>query len=208
MSPSSNDAYVFGGRANAMSTSAGARSLSLLNEVRTGVVPSISQAYGDHRALAMQLANAVLSALGLRLPSIAWTQGDDAYALGNKIVIGNRLAQSLPLPALTQLILHEAGHVHEGHANVATGLILQALVQNGHLDPRAYNAMMRDEERVADVYAAIGAWMFDPGERPGLATWLAGLGHPETDTHPASRERAMMIEAIVRALDAALYSGL
>lgn len=182
--------------------------LPLLNELRTSTVPAISAQYGDHRRLAMQLADTVLSVFGLRLPPINWTAGDDAHALGQQITIGNRLAQSLSLPALTQLLLHEAGHVHEGHANIATGLILRSLVETGHLSPQMYNAMMRDEERVADVYAAIGAWMFDPHERPGMANWLLSLGHPQTDTHPSSRERAAMIQAIVRALDSAVYNGL
>jgi hypothetical protein len=155
----------------------------------------------------MQLANAVLGVFGLRMPNVSWTHGTDAYALGNQIVIGVELARSLSLPALAQLLLHEAGHVHEGHADVATGLFLRALVEQGHLSRSLYNAMMRDEERVADIYAAIGAWMFDPSDRPGLATWLDGLGHPTTDTHPASRERSMLIQAIVRALDDAVFNN-
>jgi hypothetical protein len=160
------------------------------------------------RDAAENLAQAVLQALNLHLPPIQWLpNSDDAYALGGRIYMGENLARQLSLPALAQILLHEAGHVHEGHADPSVNFFLAALRDNGYLSEAQYNRMMRDDERVADVYAAIGAWMFDPGERPAMGDWLVSHGHGMTATHPSGAERARNMQMIVAALDAALVAG-
>lgn len=163
---------------------------------------------GERLSAAVNLARGALAHLGLSMPEVRVVRGtQDAYASGHAIFIGSELARRTRVTTLAQILMHEAGHVHEGHSGIAGGL-LQALQQAGLVDRRTYNDLMRDEERVADVYAALGAWLFDPNRHePAIARWFAHLDARQSDTHPDSLERAFTVTLIVQALDALVHGA-
>jgi hypothetical protein len=174
--------------------------LALLVALGAGTPARASYAE-DQLADALNLSAAALTFFGLELPPVEVVPNDNnAYALNDTIYIGEQLLTSLSPEALAEIVLHEVGHIAEEHGvqDALTGY-LNAI---GLLPDDVYQEMVRDGERVADAYAAFGAWLFDPNpEWPAISEWLMQNYAPETPTHPDSAERALSVSLISTALD-------
>lgn len=154
------------------------------------------------------MADQVLEFLGVDLPNIVvLPQTYDAYAKDNIIYIGDQMIAARDTMTLSQILLHEAGHIYEGH----TGLIndvMDSLLSEGLLTAEQHSEILRNDELAADVYAAIGSWLLEPGvEVSSFSQYLDQRNEPPSDTHPSSEERIELVENIIDALTLAEASG-
>lgn len=158
---------------------------------------------GARKVLAERTAAAVFSAFGVPFPPVVWLPGsEEAYTQGGQIYMGERLAETLDVRTLSQILAHEAGHVHEGHTGPVNAL-LAAMHEAKLIPTEVYDAMMRDDEHVADMYGAVVAWMTGDHGAPGLAEWLGRMDMPQTASHPGSSDRIAGIQAMIGFLEAA-----
>jgi hypothetical protein len=165
-----------------------------------GVDPSASADLSDASAktdVATAMASAMMEALGTTLPPVVVVDGSNAAAQGDTIYVGKALIDSLDAITLAEIIGHEAGHVTEGHTGPEAAM-WDALRDAGVIPPEM--ADPKDDERVADVYAGLLAYLFDGRDEPGISTWLRSLNQDEDPTHPASGDRADAINTLVDAL--------
>lgn len=155
-------------------------------------------------AAAEEMARVGLSLFGVDLPPVHWAPGSDAaHATRQRITIGLNFARSVDVHALTQVLMHEAGHVLEGHVGVV-GQLVQGLYQAGAIDRSTYEALNHSDELSADVYSAVGAWLFDPDPHvPASARWHVDNDDAPSPTHPSSQNRAVLLTALYNGLNAA-----
>src|SRR5688572_2722 len=106
---------------------------------------------------ALQIASAAAAVMGVPMSPVQMIRGGNAYADGRRILFGAELAATLPVKTLAQILLHEAGHNHAGHANPATDFVVRLLLQGGVISERDYARHNHQMEFVADAYAAVGA---------------------------------------------------
>jgi uncharacterized protein YjbI with pentapeptide repeats len=170
---------------------------------RAGTDDDAPQTVEERLQQAIEIVREVLALMGLEMPDIVLApNSSDAHAQGTTITIGDQLVASLSVNALAQVLAHEAGHIYEGHTGLANSLI-QAMYEAGLLTTEQYNELMRNDERVADVWAAVTAWLTDPNDIAGFVEFLTALDEPESSTHPDSRERAQNVQALFEALNQA-----
>lgn len=147
---------------------------------------------------AIELAEEVLKQIGVPMPPVHIVPGTtDAFTRADGIFLGDRLAETLSASGVAQVLLHEVGHVYEGHVD-RLSQVVDALYQLGLIDGAEYQRYSHDQEHAADVWAAVGAWMLDPNPAwPEISQWFWNAGWPDSSTHPDSQGRALRIAAWV-----------
>lgn len=143
---------------------------------------------------AIDMVHWVFDEMGVALPNIVIEPGSDgAWTQNGSIHIGENLAYQLPDYGIAQVIMHEAGHIYEGHTGIV-GEAIEQLFKDGLISRELYEHFLHEDEYEADLWGALGAWAFDPNPAwPAMAQWLWDMDAPPSDSHPGSRERAELI---------------
>jgi hypothetical protein len=178
------------------------------NSIPAGVVTSPAQ-INENIQKALEYADYVLELLEMDMPNIQiLPNSTEAYVQGDTVFMGELLATQMSPIGLAQLLLHEVGHIAEGHVHHDTAERLNTLVELGVLTPEQQAQIAQFEELSADVYAAFATWILEPGrDISEFGQWLSDRGDPPSNTHPDADTRNEFIAAVIESLNQAVDNG-